>query len=389
MPKKSVFIIAGEASGDLHGFNLVKSIKELNPDVDFIGIGGDNMKRVGVKLITHSSEMAVVGFTEVFTKIYKIIKTGIEIKKMLKQNRPDLIILIDYPDFNLHIAGYSKKLGIPVMYYISPQVWAWRSGRIKKIRKRVDKMVVILPFEKEFYEKKGVNVSYVGHPIMDAIPKTIDKDSIKKELKINNAYPVFALLPGSRKHEIEKTLPVMAKALCILKNTYNNLIAFIVLADSVTPGYAKKLIGRLEFIKIFPSREIYKILGISDLAFVTSGTATLETAIMGTPMIVVYKGSHISFWIAKSLVKVRYVSLVNLIAGERIVPELLQDEFNPENLTKETFRILEDNLLRQKIKEKLRTIKNRLGKGGASKKAAMIAIEMLEGKYGQHSISSR
>ena len=389
MPKRTVFIIAGEASGDLHGSNLVKAVKRLNPDIDFIGIGGDRMKQAGVKFITHSSEMAVVGFTEVLTKLKSIIKAGVKTKKILRQKRPDLVILIDYPDFNLHIAGYAKKIGIPVMYYISPQVWAWRRGRVKKIKKRVDKMVVILPFEKDFYEERGIKVSYVGHPIMDAIPKSIDRDSLRKELKINDSYPTVALLPGSRKHEIEKALPIMTKALYRLKDVYNKLKAFVILADSVSSEYAKRLIEGCEFIEIFPSKDIYRILAISDLAFVTSGTATLETAIMGVPMIVVYKGSPLSFWIAKKLVKVRYVSLVNLIANEKVVPELLQDEFNTENLIKEAVKILEDSVLNQRIRKKLKEIRNRLGEGGASEKAARIAIEMLEENYGQHSVSSR
>ncbi|RLB11899.1 MAG: lipid-A-disaccharide synthase [Deltaproteobacteria bacterium] len=389
MPKKTVFIIAGEASGDLHGSNLVKAVKRLNPDIDFIGIGGDRMKQAGVKFITHSSEMAVVGFTEVLTKLKSIIKAGVKTKKILRQKRPDLVILIDYPDFNLHIAGYAKKIGIPVMYYISPQVWAWRRGRVKKIKKRVDKMVVILPFEKDFYEERGIKVSYVGHPIMDAIPKSIDRDSLRKELKISDSYPTVALLPGSRKHEIEKALPIMTKALYRLKDVYNKLKAFVILADSVSSEYAKRLIEGCEFIEIFPSKDIYRILAISDLAFVTSGTATLETAIMGVPMIVVYKGSPLSFWIAKKLVKVRYVSLVNLIANEKVVPELLQDEFNTENLIKEAVKILEDSVLNQRIRKKLKEIRNRLGEGGASEKAARIAIEMLEENYGQHSVSSR
>jgi len=389
VPKKTVFIIAGEASGDLHGSNLVKAVKRLNPDIDFIGIGGDRMKQAGVKFITHSSEMAVVGFTEVLTKLKSIIKAGVKTKKILRQKRPDLVILIDYPDFNLHIAGYAKKIGIPVMYYISPQVWAWRRGRVKKIKKRVDKMVVILPFEKDFYEERGIKVSYVGHPIMDAIPKSIDRDSLRKELKISDSYPTVALLPGSRKHEIEKALPIMTKALYRLKDVYNKLKAFVILADSVSSEYAKRLIEGCEFIEIFPSKDIYRILAISDLAFVTSGTATLETAIMGVPMIVVYKGSPLSFWIAKKLVKVRYVSLVNLIANEKVVPELLQDEFNTENLIKEAVKILEDSVLNQRIRKKLKEIRNRLGEGGASEKAARIAIEMLEENYGQHSVSSR
>ena len=377
--KKRIFIIAGEPSGDLHGANLVRSIKEIDPDIDFIGIGGDRMKREGIELVEHCSNMAVVGFTEVFTKLANIIKTGIKTKRILLEKKPDLLILIDYPDFNLHIAGYAKRLSIPVMYYISPQVWAWRTGRVKKIRKLVDKMVVILPFEKEFYERWGVDVSYVGHPIMDEIPKELNREEIKERLGVVKRYPIISLLPGSRKHEIENTLPLMIDALSILKGRYNSLIAYIVVAEHINMDYIKKFTMGCNFIVPVPNRMIYEVLSISDMAFVTSGTATLETAIMETPMIVIYKGSSISFWIAKSLVNVKYISLANLIAKEKIVPEILQDQVKGEILAREALRILEDEGVRKEMKEKLKNIRAKLGEGGASKRAANIAISILKG----------
>ncbi len=375
--KKRIFIIAGEPSGDLHASNLIRSIKEINPDIDFIGIGGDRMKRESVKLLEHCSNMAVVGFTEVFTKLANIVKAGIRTKRMLSKKRPDLLILIDYPDFNLHIAGYAKKIGIPVMYYISPQVWAWRTGRIKKIRKVIDKMVVILPFEKEFYENWGIDVSYVGHPLLDEIPKHLNKEEIKGKLGIVKRYPIISLLPGSRRHEVKNILPPMIDAISILKERYNSLIAYIVVAEHIDMDYIERFTMDCDFIIPVSNKIIYEVLSISDMAFVTSGTATLETAMMETPMIVIYKGSPISFWIAKSLVNVKYVSLTNLIAGERIVPEILQDQVTGKNLAKEAFRILEDGSLREEMKRKLRSVRAKLGKGGASKKAANIAISML------------
>ncbi len=388
---KSVLIIAGEASGDLHGYNLVRAIKELEPEVKFMGIGGERLKEAGVRLIASSSDMAVVGFTEVFTKLKNILRAGIRIKKILKEKRPELLILIDYPDFNLYIAGYAKKMGIPVMYYISPQVWAWRTGRIRKIKERVDRMVVILPFEKDFYEKRGVKVSYVGHPLIDAIPKDINREEIRIRLGVKGHYPVFGIIPGSRKEEIKNILPIMLKALDILKSRYRykNIIAYLPLANTVDPGYVKRFIRDYPFIRLLPNQDIYNMLAICDIAFVTSGTATLETAIMGVPMIVAYKGSAISFCIAKMLVKVKYISLANLIAGERIVPEILQNDLTPEAIVEEAIRIIEQQEVRDTMKSRLKSIRDMLGKGEASKKAARIAIEMMGYPYGKNSISSR
>ena len=374
---KSVLIIAGEASGDLHGYNLIKSIKELDPTIQFIGIGGNRMKNVGVKLIASSSEMAVVGFTEVISKLKNIVRAGIKVKRILREKRPDLLILIDYPDFNLHIAGYAKKIGIPVMYYISPQVWAWRTGRIKKIRERVDRMVVILPFEKHFYEERGVKVSYVGHPLIDAIPMEINRSKIENALDAKGHFPIVGMLPGSRKEEVRNTLPIMLEALRMLKFRYNNIMSYLVVADGMSPNYIRGFIKNFPFLRLLPNEEIYNMLSICDIAFVTSGTATLETAIMAVPMIVLYKGSPISFRIAQMLVKVRYISLANLIAGEEVVPEILQHDLTPQALFEKSVQIMEDRDLNRHIRAKLKMVRDRLGKGQVSKRAAEIAIKMM------------
>ena len=374
---KSVLIIAGEASGDLHGHNLVKAIRRIDSKIEFIGIGGKRMENVGVKLVTSSSEIAVVGFTEIFTKIFNIITAGIKIKKILKYNKPNLVILIDYPDFNLHIAGYAKKIGIPVMYYISPQIWAWRRGRVNKIKKRVDRMVVILPFEKDFYKNSGVKVDYVGHPVIDEIPKSIDKKKIKKYLDAEGYFPILGILPGSRKEEIKNILPVMLNALDILRKDYKKIKSYLPLADTIDRGYVEKFIKDSSLVNIVSNKDIYNVLSICDLAFVTSGTATLETAIMEVPMVVAYKGSFLSFLIAKSLVKVSYISLVNLIAGRRVVPELIQNELTSKNLVKEALKIINNGELKENIKVGLRKVRSSLGEGGASEKAAKIAIEMI------------
>ncbi len=376
---KSVFIIAGEASGDLHGANLIKEIKKLDPDISFFGIGGERMKKEGVNLICSSADIAVVGFTEIISKLRAILKAAAAVKRILREKRPSLLILIDYPEFNLHIAGYAKKIAVPVMYYISPQVWAWRKGRIRKIRERVDRMVVILPFEEEFYRKNGIDVSYVGHPILDEIPERIDKDELRRRLDLFDSFPTVTVLPGSRTHEIKNTLPIMLSALNRLKRRYRRMKAFLVLADTLEEKFVRSFI-KDNSLKIVPNSEIYNILSVSDIAFVTSGTATLQTAIMQTPMIVVYKGSYISFLIAKTLVKIPYISLPNLIAGKKIVPELIQNDFTVENLVENALKILEDSGYRKRMKEDLRKVKESLGMN-ASKKAAQIAYQMIRKSY--------
>ena len=228
-------IVAGEASADLHGSNLVRAIKRLDPTIRFYGIGGKQMEEAGVDILIPASDMAVVGLTEVFSKLPKIVKAHRTLKNLLKNSPPDLLIPIDYPGFNIHLAGLAKRYKVPVLYYISPQVWAWRTGRVKKIAKRVDRMAVILPFEERFYRERGVDVDYVGHPLLDSIPQHLDKDEMTRKMGLENAYPVLGLLPGSRNEEIENHLPVMIKAVEILSSQYPRLRGLLPLAPTIPP----------------------------------------------------------------------------------------------------------------------------------------------------------
>ena len=377
---KHVLIVAGEASGDLHGANLVKAMKEQDRDILFQGIGGDKMVIAGVDIIEHSSQMAVVGLTEVFSRSNTILKAYFKLRSILKNDRPDLLILIDYPGFNISLAGAAKKFGVPVLYYISPQIWAWRSGRIKKISGRVDRMAVILPFEKDFYLDMGSSlpVEYVGHPLMDQVPWNLNKDFIKDEFGINENDTVIGLLPGSRNEEIKKLLPDMLGAAEIISSKTDNLKCLIPVAHTISPELINSIKQNSSLNIITTSKGVYPVLSVSDIAFVASGTATLETAIMGVPMIITYRISPLSFGIAKRVVKVPYVGLVNLVAGEEVAPELLQKDVAPRIIADKALEILNDNERKMDIKQKLEDVRNSLGEPGASARTAGIAFEMMK-----------
>jgi lipid-A-disaccharide synthase len=374
---KLVVIVAGEASADLHGSHLVTAIKSMDTHTVFWGIGGKRMQQAGVRILIPSSDMAVVGLTEAFFHLRTIVKARGKLKSVLKNNHPDLLILIDYPDFNIHIAGIAKRFHVPVLYYISPQVWAWRRGRVRKISRRIDRMAVILPFEQEFYRRHGLNVDFVGHPLLDAHPAKIDKKKVREKLGLDQGFPVVGLLPGSRKEEIKNLLPVMIDAAKILGGRYHGIRFFLQLAPTIKREFVQSFIKDTSVeIKIFQG-DIYEVLSICDIALVASGTATLETAIIEVPMIIAYKVSPISHWTARRVVKVPHIGLVNLVAGEKVVPELIQDEVTPERLAHEALTILENDHVRENMVKKLRGVKKSLGKRGASKTTAKIAFEMM------------
>jgi lipid-A-disaccharide synthase len=371
---KSVVIVAGEASADLHGSNLVKAIKRLDPDIVFCGIGGKRMQEAGVQILFSSSDMAVVGLTEVFSKLQTITRAFRAIKTILKNDRPDLLILIDYPGFNIHMAKIAKRFEIPVLYYISPQVWAWRRGRVKKISRRVDRMAVILPFEEAFYGERGMKVDFVGHPLLDALEYG---KSALHSAHANLPHPVVGILPGSRKEEIRNLLPVMVKSAEIMSQRYPDICCLLPLAPTIDNEFVQSLVEESP-VKIRICQEsIYETLEVCDVALVASGTATLETAIMGVPMVIVYRVSPISYWVGRMVVRVPYIGLGNLVAGEKVVPELIQDEVTPGRLASEALNILDDEKVRANMIEKLKGIKERLGRAGASERTAKIALEMM------------
>ncbi|MCK4604668.1 MAG: lipid-A-disaccharide synthase, partial [Deltaproteobacteria bacterium] len=357
-----VFVIAGEASGDLHGSNLIRALKSRLPQARFVGIGGPKMEEAGLELLFPSSELAVVGVVEVIGHIRPILKAFGRTTAWLRKERPDLLILIDYPEFNLQVAGRAKKLGIPIFYYISPQVWAWRQGRVKKLRRLVDRMAVILPFEKAFFRSRGMEVSFVGHPLLDVVKAEVSKAEFCRMAGLNPERPIVGLVPGSRKSEISRLFPVMAGAAERIFQDRQNVQFVVPLAPSLDPGILESFNCPITIsFTTDPHRQLqtekspnhqiirvvqgqtYDAIAASDLILAASGTVTLEAAILGTPMVVTYKVSLITCLLGKCLIKVPFASLVNLVAGRRVVTEIIQRDVTPERLSQEVLSLLRDD----------------------------------------------
>jgi len=367
------YLIAGEASGDLHGSNLMKAIREKDAQAEFRCWGGDLMQAQGGELVKHYRSLAFMGFLEVVANLRTIVKNLKLCKDDILQWQPDAIIFIDYPGFNLRIAEFAKKQNIKTIYYISPQIWAWKESRIHKIKRDIDKMLVILPFEKEFYAKWNMEVDFVGHPLLDEIG---NRQWISQDWKAKNNIPeskkIIALLPGSRKQEIETMLPIMLEA----TRGMEDLHFVLALAPSQDASMYKELLDHRRNISLIPG-ETYAILSASAAALVTSGTATLETALFGVPEVVCYKANKISYYIARQLIKVKYISLVNLVMDREIVKELIQAELNPKQLRAELLKLLETPE-REKMLSSFQDLKLKLGGEGASEKAASIIDSYLK-----------
>ncbi len=359
------YIIAGEASGDLHGANLIKALKEEDPQADIRCWGGDLMQQAGGQLVKHYKDLAFMGFAEVIMNLKTILNNIKFCKEDIQKFNPDVIVFIDYPGFNMRIAKWAKARGFDTHYYISPQIWAWKEGRIKAIKRDVNHMYVILPFEKDFYEKKHhFSVQYVGHPLIDAIQqfKTTDPSDFKEKHGLSDQ-PIIALLPGSRKQEIKKLLSVMLDVVVHFPD-YQFVIAGAPGQDYAL--YAPYLNDKnIRFI----NNQTYSLLHHAHAALVTSGTATLETALFGVPQVVMYKANPISYQIAKRVINLDYISLVNLIMDKEVVRELIQKECNPQTVTQELKKILEGEE-RQKMLENYQQLQQKLADGNASKNVA-------------------
>jgi len=371
-------MVAGEASGDLHGSHLVKEMLSLDPTLQFYGVGGKKMKNEGVELIADSKEMAVVGITEVLLKLKRIYQIYRKLKNSLTSNSPSLVILIDYPDFNLRFAREAKKKNIPIVYYISPQVWAWRKGRIKKIGRLIKKMIVIFPFEKKIYEEAQIDVDFVGHPLLDAIRSQFSREEAFQQFSLSSGVTTIGLLPGSRMNEVKRHLPPMIKAIPLISKQINPVQFIIPVAPGLDLGEVQNLVGsKRENIRVVENN-IYDVMRISDVVIVASGTATIEAAIMGTPMIVVYRVSPLTYLLGKMLIKVKNIGMVNIIAGKTVVPELIQKDVTPEKITSAVVQILENPSKQEEIKKELNSLKEKIGKSGASFRAAQIIISLLQ-----------
>ncbi|MFC1895202.1 lipid-A-disaccharide synthase [Thermodesulfobacteriota bacterium] len=389
---KRIMIIAGEASGDIHGARLVEAMRRQHSSrLLFFGVGGSLLREAGVHILADADELAVVGITEAFSRVRQLVSGISMAREALRRMHPDLLVLIDFPDFNLMVAKTARELNVPVLYYISPQVWAWRSGRVKKIRKLVDHMAVILPLEEDLYRKNGVPVTFVGHPLLDVVDQ--EQSAAEVPSLAREGWSLIGLMPGSRDREIARHFPVMLEAAQVLSEQFANLHFAVPLAPSVDADRARHILleakGRypkLENIRLC-SGAMRRVLAESSLVITASGTVTLEAAIAATPMIIIYRVSRLSYWIGRILIHVEHVGLVNLIAGRGIVPELLQRDATAEKIAKSAAALLTDPHRLHDMRRELREVSARLGSPGASSRTAAIGLKML-GASAEHAHST-
>lgn len=361
------YIIAGEASGDLHGSNLIKAIRKRDPEANIRAWGGDKMQAAGADVVKHISELAFMGFAEVVKNLPTVLRNMQTCKSDIRSFAPDVVILIDYPGFNLRIADWAKAKDFKVVFYISPQIWAWKESRIKQIKRSVDKMLVIFPFEKTFYEKWDYKVDYVGHPLVPVVDEYMQKMPEVKDKDL------IALLPGSRKQEIKKKLPAMLLT-CEMFPEYRFKIAK---APSIDEAFYLPYLSNYENVEL--TADSYRLLNKAQAAVVTSGTATLETALFDVPQVVVYKTSKVSYTVGRWLVRLKFICIVNLIMNKEVVKELIQNEMNPENIASELKNIIPDTDRRRKILDDYRELRRLLEfRGNASDNAAALITEAIE-----------
>ena len=382
MEEKRILIISGEASGDIHGASLIEELKELIPSLKIFGMGGPRMREAGQEGFD-VGDLAVVGVAEVVGKLPAILRRFKELKEILDRERIDGVILIDYPDFNLRFAKEAKKRGIPVIYYISPQVWAWRKGRVKKIARLVDKMLVVFPFEVPIYEEAGVDVEFVGHPLLDRVSCPLDKNEAKAALGYERTEVIVTLLPGSRKEEASRLLPPMLEGAIEASEASSFKVRILIPAtENIDETLLNSVLeGCPEYVKTVEG-QMYTALRASDTAVIASGTATLEAALIGIPMLIVYKLSTLSFMLAKLLVGLEYVGLPNIVSEKPIVPELIQGSVTPAKITEELMWLIEGGATTMEMMAGIERIGEVLGKPGASKRAAEAVYRVLEASTG-------
>lgn len=384
---KKILVVAGEASGDEHAARLVAAIKTKEPRAEFFGIGGEAMAAQGVDLLCHASDLAVMGLSEVVGRLGAVLRALRDVGRALKAERPALVILVDFPDFNFWVARLAKFYRAPVMYYISPQVWAWRTYRVRTIARLVDRMVVIFPFEEEFYRQRGVSVTYVGHPMLEGLPPRVDRRGLLTQWGLDPERLTLALLPGSRASEIERHLPVMLAGARLIQAAIPQAQFLLPLASTAPANLVNGMVEKERpkrlgaGLKSAPTIKIihgqsYEALAAAHLAVVASGTATVEAALAATPTVIVYRVSPLTFKVGRWLVRVPHVGMANLLASERLFPELIQDDFTPARLAQEVLDLIADRARLKSIFQGLTRVIARLQSPGASARAAQVALEL-------------
>lgn len=374
---KKILIIAGEVSGDIHGSNLVASVRRKSADVEFFGLGGKKMEDSGVKLYYNLVDIAVLGFFEVLKKYLTFKKIFNDTIKRLDKEKFDCVILIDYPGFNLRFARQVKKRNIPLLYYISPQVWAWGKGRIKTMKRLVDKIVVLFKFEEKLYKESGLEVEFAGHPLLDLVKPSVTKGESYGLFDLKRDKKTVVFFPGSREFEVRALLPIMLRSGELIKRSYPDVQFLVARLSSLKRDVFDEILKNYELdIKIVEGRT-YDVIEASDLMIVKSGTGTLETTILEKPMIITYKASFFTYLFTRLLIKLPYIGMVNVIAGKKIVPEFLQYNARPHLIAKEAVTLLQDTSKINEMKKSLKAVKEKLGEGGANERAARAVLKFL------------
>lgn len=378
-------MIAGEVSGDVHGAGLIRSLARNNENLDFYGIGGLNMLRENFRPYYMLDTLQAHGLVEVVSHLPRLYQTLWRMRDALEEERPDVLVLIDYPGFNLKLAAFAKEKGIPVIFFNSPQIWAWRKGRLKTIKRVVDKMIVLFPFEEKIYQQAGVDVSWVGHPLLDQRTNEKDNRAFLKQYGLKDDMPILAIAPGSRPSEMRKHLPTLLKSLPLIQEQVGEINCIIPVAESLDINEVNKIIEPSNVQITLIPEQFVETIQACDAALVASGTASLQTGLALKPFAIVYQVSQITFWIARYLANTRFIGLVNILAGKEIVPELLQNEFNSKKVAETGARLLQDKDYREKMIFELEKTSAMLGEPGAYEKAARC----IENKFNSLLISTR
>ena len=375
---KRVMVIAGEASGDLHAGKLIDSVKKSDPNIHFYGIGGDHMRDAGAEILVDSRDMAVVGLVEIWAHRKIIFGALDQMRQSITDNPPDLLLLVDYPEFNLRLAKHAKQHGVKVLFYISPQVWAWRQYRVKKIRRLVDMMAVVFPFEEAFYLKHHVPVRFVGHPLVNEVKPSNNLNALKHEFGLNESAPIIGLLPGSRKSEIKRLLGIILESAKQTKEHIKDAQFILPLADTLSENDLQPLLDQYTDLNIRVMKgRTYDIISCCDVVLTVSGTVTLEIALLKTPLVIINKVAWLSYFILSRLVKVKHIGLCNIVADKRIAPELIQNDATPQKISDWLIKILQQQDVREEIIHGLGEVEPRLGGEGGIENIARLTLEML------------
>lgn len=377
---RRVMIVAGEASGDMYGARVVEEAHRLDSSVRFFGIGGERMRSVGVDTLVDNKEMAVVGLFEVLSHFGVISRAFRMLREIIRRDKPDLLLLIDYPGFNLRLAAVAKRAGIKVLYYITPQVWAWHASRAKKIARLVDHAAVIFPFEVPLFAREGLPVTFVGHPLLDMVQPQMSRSEAQQRFALDPARKTIGLFPGSRRREIDSLLPVMLAAAALLKGDFPELQFVLPLAPGVDRSRVEQLLETSPLEVTVIEGYNYDVMQVCDAIVAASGTVTMEIALIGVPMVIIYKASPLTYAIGSRLLLVEHVGICNIVAGERVVPELLQNDAEAENIAAALLPMVRDTAYAAAIRAKLLTVREKLGEPGAPGRVATLMLQLMDNK---------